>query len=520
MAVSITNVDIKNGTIIVTCSEALTAETIVLARRPIGEQDRFYISSYLPSSVNDKDYSFDIKRLIANPTVDSISTFDVVLMNKADTKFNNVNFQKPDSLNKSSTEVFASKDVKISFGTKLDDKNRVSLIMNVEQLAHYSAKVEEGKIVFSDETDLNECSLYIAKRENKAHNNVYDYYFQLDIKDLLIENIYRLIKKYVKGPNEIWDFLIKKDDVVLPVECLEAFDDEYKTISPAFDGKLFVSEKKYLSVYTKEGENKNRNKVKVAIIGTCYTKQAFHSIDYMNPDYKRFYENECIIFHTTFESMMANPIEVDDADLHSSNEEFEMLLELYGRQEFDKDAIKKLCDYNPDYIVIDLFTESRNSLYKVGESYVSDMFFFKDSVIETKLKKSEFIKPIDERRLPLFEVAVKKFRDEISAFFPLENIILVRSRSATKYYDKQNALKSFDDVKCITNPNKLWDVYDSKFLEIIPEARVIDMRKYDFPASENSPLVLSPNHFVSNYYRTLLNEFNKLTLLDLIKENL
>ena len=64
---------------------------------------------------------------------------------------------------------------------------------------------------------------------------------------------------------------------------------------------------------------------------------------------------------------------------------------------------------------------------------------------------------------------------------------------------------------------KIWQRNDDYFIEKIPEARIIDMRK-DYISFKSPNLSFSTNHFTDDYYKDVLNKFNKIVLQDLLKE--
>ena len=63
----------------------------------------------------------------------------------------------------------------------------------------------------------------------------------------------------------------------------------------------------------------------------------------------------------------------------------------------------------------------------------------------------------------------------------------------------------------------MWERYDSFFVSLFPESRVIDMRNEKYISERSPHFKFAPSHFGNNYYKDIMTQFNKLVLQDLIK---
>ena len=102
---------------------------------------------------------------------------------------------------------------------------------------------------------------------------------------------------------------------------------------------------------------------------------------------------------------------------------------------------------------------------------------------------------------------------------PLERVILVKARRAINRIDN-GIVSQWPEHEYIKYANLIWELIEELFEQIIPEARIIDMRnEKKYISQKQSPLTYSPQHLVSEYYKDLMNKFNKIVLLDILKQN-
>lgn len=515
----VSNYNFTKTSLEITFEEAPENTSLIIAIRRPNEQDRYHKVLVHGETKKEGVVLFSLNEISSYINIGQATIADLCGLNK----FTGVLTGVTAELGNIDTQTFSTEKKDgcfLCFEKIIDSCNRISFKILKETEVNFCASVSQDSNSLLINGITNGFDLYLARRSSSSHNFLYECFVKLDYYDNLpLKNCFNSIQSFVKNGKEIWDFVVKKSDNLFPVTCKDGFLIDYTDINDSFVAKPFLSESKYLAIFVDDGLNKKQKKIKLAIIGSCYTKQAFHAIDFTNRDYKRFYENSLIIFHTTLESMMSENFKIDDKFLNPEESFDKRLIELYGQQEFKKDAIDKLKEYNPDYILIDLFAESRATLFKLNENcFVTDCFFFRQSPVENFLKNFERIKCEDCRRKELFKNSVKQFKNKIASFFPLNNIVLIKPKAAISYIDKFGNKKSFENPKWVSNANILWDEYNSIFINEMPECRTIDMRSGNYLGYEKSPFNLSSNHLESRYYKDLFNGFNKIVLQDLIKE--
>lgn len=502
---------------LIVCYDSLPdgADLVASIRLPL-TNELFHVAFVTGKELPDNKFSFNLGEIGKYLEFNKNTVIDFLTVDRKSNERHGVTYVEK---NKSPLiyDTYCFEYIQLQIKLSLDKNKRFALFVTKKQKKSVTATFVIDKQSFVFENVTAEGTVFLARRSFKLRNERYDCFIPLPKgKEIKVSELLSLLDGYIQNAKEIWDLVLKADGSILCFEC-QPFDFNYQKVNDAFNAKPFISEEKFLSVFTGEGKNEEQNKIKVAVIGTCYTKQPFHSIDYMNPDYKRFYENNCIIFHTTFASMMSNKFEIDSDDLIGAKDQ--ALINLYGRQEFDKEAIQKIVDYKPDYIVIDLFTESRQRIYKIDDNtYVTDSFFLEGCKVLDKLKDYPTIKVDDYSREVVFSESVRKFKDVISKVLPLSHIILLRVNSATKFKNKQGVICDFANPNWLHASDTIWQRYNDLFTQAIPECRVIELRQNNYIGDETNPLGLSSNLLVSEFYKSVLNQMNKIVLQDLIKE--
>lgn len=366
-------------------------------------------------------------------------------------------------------------------------------------------------------------SLYLMRRANTEHDYSYDCEIEMEndvVKkgDYIFTVFFRdLLKGYCNNCNEIWDFVAKVDGKMFPV-----FADEKKYASPYFDinddfkARFFVSEKKYGSLYTKEGTNGLQRKIKVAIMGSCYTKEAFHSIAHTNPTYKRIYENNLMSFHQSIIAMMSKPIPFKKQELKGHSQD---LIDKYAAQMFNKTFLNDLRSYNADYLIIDNYIESAALLFEVSDTqYITESFFLADTEALKRLKTTHKYGISNEKRFALYQKAVDNFSKEIRKIMPESHIIIVRAWPATQKIE-DGIVSNWNEIDWIRYVRKLWERNDNYLIKKLPKARVIDMRSNKYKSVRSTELSFNINHLQSEYYRELMGKINELVLQNIIKGN-
>lgn len=380
----------------------------------------------------------------------------------------------------------------------------------------------EDSIAFEVSKNFNKpFSISLMRRANMSHDFSYDCEVKINAtnigknKSVFTLPYKDLLSGYCNNSREIWDFVSIVDNKIYPVYSDNStYGSSYFDLNDDFKAKFFISDNRYASLFTAEGSNGCQKKIKIAIIGSCYTKEAFHSISHTNPNYKRIYENGLIAFHQSIISLMSKPISVDPKDLKGK---YQVLIDKYSNQVFGKSFLSELKEYNPDYLIIDNYIEIAALLYEIeADKYLTESFYLADTPALKKLKTIHKYEISNEKRFVLYQNAVDKFAEQIKKYMPEKNIIIVRAHPATHKMEN-GVLSKWDDWEWVKYVSKLWERNDNYLIKKLPNAHVIDMRSDSFYSVEIKELAFSTNHFQSEYYRGLLCQIDKIVLQDLLK---
>lgn len=388
----------------------------------------------------------------------------------------------------------------------------------------YVKAIEENKdcIDFIFDKCFEGYKFYLAKRQEISHNDKYSLKVELPCLKENNNYIVRVSKhngfnQYCQGGGEIWELLIKIGNKFVSCKTNSELSNEYYDENEHIQIKPFISDKTYIAFWTK---SKSHNKsIKIAVWGSCYTREVFHGITYLNADYKNWYEVVYTVFHHSIVSAVSKPLNINVRKRDNGNHY--KLINKYGNNEFNKTVFHDLKNSKPDYLIIDLFTEANVSIYKVNdESYITDAFYLLETEEFKSLNKINKITIYDSQRYELFKLAVKEFRKRLLQIkYPLNRIILVSSRPAMQK-NIDGKIIDWENQPWLKMSCEIWDRNDEYFLSIIPEARHIDMRDIKGISMDKSPLSMSTNHLQSQYYKEVLNRINKIVLSDLLNSKL
>lgn len=464
---------------------------------------------------------FDLKQ--ANCVCD-ILTFDEV-----NGVGENVYFENPNEFKSLSHSINLKQDYgEMTLKFYLNGSNGLSVIITNTPNKTFKiqkTKEDEKYIYFTLCSNLTkEHELFLAGREHEGHDMRYKHFFKLDLEldkkrneeGFKINKNNGLLKDYFLVGKTTYDLVIKIDNKIVPCYAEGDLKTDYFSLNKKFEACFFNSEDIYASLFIKEKVVKE-NKIKVAILGTCFTKEAFHSLDYLNPDYKRYYVNDLIGFHSSLISVVAKPIEYDKN--FSKGERDIKLVERYADMELSKTYLRKLKEYAPSYLLIDLYIESAATIFETEEgSYLTDSFYFRDTNALSTIKIKRSLHASDIERIELFKKSIQILREKLSKFFPLDRIVLIKARRATHRIEN-NVVSRWPEYDYLISSNTLWDTYDEIFEQTFPEAKIINLINYDkYKSQKESPLAYGPSHLVSAYYKDLLNCFNKIVIEDIVNK--
>ncbi|MCD8807850.1 hypothetical protein K1Y25_01100 [Mammaliicoccus sciuri] len=364
-----------------------------------------------------------------------------------------------------------------------------------------------------DQYDANH-KLYIVKREREA--NPFNY------KSYVMKEVEVATQSVKVSYNElVFDWLKEGDNLDVLVgnslntaHFVEINDNcniysKYISLSNEFDGKFYINGRKALSIYIKKKTKKvSEHATKVAVLGTCFSRNAFNTSDYFNPVYKALTECVYTQFHSTIESLVCEvnaPKEL--VDVYRDHNEFKHI-----NTDLTKSFFEELKDSGAEYIIIDLYPDATlNQLTLENNAIITYNYLIKENV-----NLGSFVKGWGDEKFSNEAVFTSRwlnnlniFMDKLTQIIPEHKIILNRGR-LSKYYYEDNAVKQFGTIHLINRNNYYWELLDNLFIQHYPNISVVDITNKPYKSDKNYPFGFSYSHYESDYYKTFYNEIIKI----------
>ncbi|EAC3357760.1 teichoic acid biosynthesis protein [Listeria monocytogenes] len=508
------------------------AAEIVFKRRPYSalylfheQEETFNVGNIKSNSVN---FNVDLKGLSSELLVDSSNVIDAFIrLNSLSIKKQHDFYLNIDSSIKNTVarEVELSTPTHSKLTSFVTGSNRLSFYFKknyqeIVSLASFKEDETQIELQFSLPKKFTNCQLVSKRRDNKA--KLFEYYFEqvFPIKKGLLKSetiISRneFLAGNINKENGIWDFFIRSTDQPdLPIFIPDTIDLSknkfHKVANQPFLARIIKNGAKNLSITTNPAPESNANPLKIAVMGSCFSRNAFNSKPFFNPDYKRFFEVTFTQSHTSLFSVLSKPytgINIDDYGNMTDNERRTL------QADFDKGFFEKLENSNSDYLLLDLYADVlRGPIWlESGEilslSYISEQTgILNDLPIKRLLDHSN-----NDAFFQEWTSYADKFIEKLLTVMPAERIILNKGGFTTKYYDKNGAVQEYKIKMRIERNNYFWDRLNNYFLSKVPTAQVIDFTKKPYIGDYYYPFGHSFSHYESGYYKDFMREMIYIT---------
>ncbi|EEP9867080.1 teichoic acid biosynthesis protein [Listeria monocytogenes] len=508
------------------------AAEIVFKRRPYSalylfheQEETFNVGNIKSNSVN---FNVDLKGLSSELLVDSSNVIDAFIrLNALSIKKQHDFYLNIDSSIKNTVarEVELSTPTHSKLTSFVTGSNRLSFYFKknyqeIVSLASFKEDETQIELQFSLPKKFTNCQLVSKRRDNKA--KLFEYYFEqvFPIKKGLLKSetiISRneFLAGNINKENGIWDFFIRSTDQPdLPIFIPDTIDLSknkfHKVANQPFLARIIKNGAKNLSITTNPAPESNANPLKIAVMGSCFSRNAFNSKPFFNPDYKRFFEVTFTQSHTSLFSVLSKPytgINIDDYGNMTDNERRTL------QADFDKGFFEKLENSNSDYLLLDLYADVlRGPIWlESGEilslSYISEQTgILNDLPIKRLLDHSN-----NDAFFQEWTSYADKFIEKLLTVMPAERIILNKGGFTTKYYDKNGAVQEYKIKMRIERNNYFWDRLNNYFLSKVPTAQVIDFTKKPYIGDYYYPFGHSFSHYESGYYKDFMREMIYIT---------
>lgn len=252
------------------------------------------------------------------------------------------------------------------------------------------------------------------------------------------------------------------------------------------------------------------SKIKVAVIGSCVTRDIFNSNFISN--YKEIYECVSTAWQTSIISFMSDRTWFPD-DQKGFVEE----VTKHQRNTTNRDIAKRYRDEfieaQPDYIIVDLYTDVKYGVVKTDAGYLTNnpngfrkTLYYKNENHQETLNIFK-----DERYLPLFYGNFHRFVDWVKTNIPNCKIVMNGFWETYSYFTEGSYVKNYSPKICSTVA-KDNAMYDQMYEKLRTEYNVefLEMRNKTYYGDYKHVYGNKPWHFTQEYYYDLYSSLNEV----------
>jgi|GEM_PF-2699007 len=268
-----------------------------------------------------------------------------------------------------------------------------------------------------------------------------------------------------------------------------------------------------------------RSIINLSILGSCFSRSAFNSVDnFFNKDYKGYYSVNYTCFWFSALSSMSNKIKYKKEDYSNSPAKI-VENDRNLRREYEKTLFHDLSNAKTDYLIIDFFVDAVHGVRKFERNQylarnidLNSTPHFRNNI----LLETEHFNYKNQSYFTEWKDSIDLFLDKVKEIVPHSNIILNLGGLTKEYLDNKNMIKSFVndknfDERMIDNHNLMWKRMNNYFRAKCPEAKVVDMSRFNFYGLLEYPgAAPGPHHYESNYYKAFVGEVSKVIMKDKI----
>lgn len=359
--------------------------------------------------------------------------------------------------------------------------------------------------------------LFMAVRSRQGNIFNYNNYLYFKIEDDSVCITYDQLNSLSLIEDDNIDLLIGESlsNAVYITASKDLEKKDYFQINGNIAGKFYINGRKAISIYIKNSILPNNKVLKVAVLGTCFSRNALNTMDYFNPEYKKYVECVFTQFHSSLVSLNSYSAPQQLLQEYINHNEFNHI-----QVDMDKTFYENLYNSNADVLIIDLYSDALlNPIRLKNGSIITHNYLIKDNnSLGEFVENWNINKYLNENEiLKNFEINLDIFMDRVTKVIPEKNIILNKGRLAENYKE-DDEIKTFKTIKLIKRNNYFWELLDNIVLNKYPNIKVIDLTKKSFFASQSHPFGFSFSHYESEYYKTFFNELiKKLYLISVDK---
>ncbi|MGL5417378.1 MAG: DUF6270 domain-containing protein [Clostridium sp.] len=255
-------------------------------------------------------------------------------------------------------------------------------------------------------------------------------------------------------------------------------------------------------------KRKKEKKVRIGVLGSCYTRRMFTSESYYNIGYKNKYIVDFTQFHSSIIALV-NEFEMRyNTEIFQDSEIVESMKKSIDR-ELENTFFEELKEAKLDYLLLDLYIDFQMGIIKFENGKIvsrNTNLINKSRFLESIEEKYKILIPSNEAEyLEIWEKSANKFSEKLKEIFDERQIIIHICNATEQYIDKDGSIKYWDDLQGIRGMNILASYMGDYLAKILPDSIIIDSRNLNYIGDASSPDGLTKHHYESGYYKEVLN---------------
>lgn len=526
--------DVMSGTIKINSSLPASDfnAKLILKRRPTPSFYLFHEQQQVIDLgiINDNTVSFSVpvKELSADFLVDNTNILDAMIEVSPNEKKEGLSAFlsiKPDMKPSIPREIEIGAPLFATLRSYVTGSNRLSFYFkkNIQGLISLT-QLKESKsditLQFKLESSFSDSQIVAKRLDKKANTFEYNVEQVWPLKKGLTKYSAQISKKEflvgpINKPDATWDFFLRSKNMpdlpILVPNTIDLDSSEFFDIAnKEFKAQLTKNEFNNLSCFTVAAPKIKEDVTKIAVMGTCFSRNAFNSSPFFNPDYKAFFECSFTQFHSSIISIMTKPVEQINLDKYTDIAKGE---KSFVAEDWNKDFFTNLKNSNSDYFLIDLYPDViRPVIWVNKEAAITLSYVIEQSQLLNDISYERILDHIDnEAYFNEWKGYADQFIEKLTEIIPADRVILNLGGFTTSYYDEDGKVVAYKNKMAIEKNNYFWDRLNNYFLSKLPEARVIDFSKKTYIGDFNYPFGHSFSHFESPYYKDFLKDLIYIT---------
>jgi hypothetical protein len=264
------------------------------------------------------------------------------------------------------------------------------------------------------------------------------------------------------------------------------------------------------------------NKINIAVLGSCATRDNFNSK--FNENYKDFYDCVLTQNQTSIISLTSSEFSFTEDDIGEMDEYTKWNV----RTDFTKEFISLLKEKTPDYLIIDFFADIHFGCIQVDKNkYITNnRWMVWKTPFYKKMKESENIRTLNiqgntEEYLGLWKASMEKLAKFLSEEVPSCKVIIHKARNVRNMLinDCTNIVElstsgrvKKEDVDLL---NTLWDQLDDYAITTYNWGFIEMPESSTFEGHPWGPFYV---HYTMDYYQQFLNQLHGIVIQNIVNQ--